>query len=260
MPSDRKFGPHLVWVVFAVGFLMSPVTFSQVQVNPVVIELAANQRAATVKISLSDTAKAPIRLQAELLRWEQNIQGEDLTIPGNDLLVTPPIATIQPGETQLFRIAIRGTRSTPEEIAYRLIFEDIAEPSPPASDNASPGGASIDFRMRYDLPVMVAPTGKIINALRWKPCPAGNPAASRAPVEACVRLNNAGNRRVKVQNLMLAGDGWQQAMPLKDGINVLVGAEREWRVPLQPGQTGALRGVQVQTARGETLQAAAGGF
>ena len=124
---------------------------------------------------------------------------------------------------------------------------------------------SINFRMRYDLPVLVAPAGPVANALRWKPClpkaaPAPVASSAKPPAEACVRLLNAGNRRVKVQTLTLTGDGWEQALPLKDGENVLAGAEREWRVPLAKGQTGALRGVEVQTARGETLQAETGGF
>lgn len=260
MTTYRKLCLSRIWMALGTGVMLSASALAQVLVNPVVIEFGAKQRAATIKISLSDTAKAPMRLQAELMRWEQNLQGDDLVSPGNELLVTPPIADLQPGDTQLFRVAFRGARSAPEEIAYRLILEDIAEPSKAVLENTPPGAVAINFRMRYDLPVMVAPTGKISNALRWKPCPV-EPLASRpAAAEACIRLNNVGNRRVKVQTLTLVGDNWQQSLNFKEGINVLVGAEREWRMPLQPGQTGALRGLQVQTARGETLQAEAGGF
>jgi fimbrial chaperone protein len=269
MKIDRTFGVPRSWILLGAGIMMNAAALSQVLVSPVVIEFGAKQRAATVKISLSDTAKAPMRLQAELMHWEQNLQGEDVMSPGNELLVTPPIADLQPGGTQLFRVAFRGTRAAPEEIAYRLILEDIAEPGTAVSDNTPQGSVAINFRMRYDLPVMVAPTGKIMNVLRWKPCPAdtaraSGPTSAVSPGagsnEACMRLLNSGNRRVKVQTLTLVGDGWQQALPLKEGINVLAGAEREWRIPLQPGQTGAVRGVQVQTPRGETLQAEAGGF
>ena len=210
-----------------------------------------------------------MRLQADVLRWGQNLKGDALTEATDDLLVTPPIAELQPGQQQLFRVALRGARPAPEELAYRLIFEDIAEPT----ESASVGqGMSIKFRMRYDLPLLLAPTGPVVNVLRWKPCPLdgalapanaaaapAKPGAIRA-AEACIRLLNTGNRRVKVQTLTLAGEGWQQTLPLKEGENVLVGTEREWRVSLKTSQTGALRGVQVQTARGETLQAEAGGF
>ncbi|MFZ3141440.1 molecular chaperone [Polaromonas sp.] len=238
-------------------------------INPVLVELGTRQRVVAVTVSLSDTARAPMRLQANLLRWEQDVQGKAVTEPSDDLLVTPPIADLRPGDKQVFRVTLRGVRPAPEELAYRLILEDVAELTA-AADSAP--GMNIKFRMRYDLPVLVAPIGPLVNTLRWKPCPPeaalasanvasapAKPTTARSP-EACVRLLNAGNRRVKVQTLTLTGDNWQQALPLKDGVNVLAGAEREWRVPLQAGQTGALRGAQVNTARGETLQAEAGGF
>lgn len=250
---------------FAAAMLASGMVPAQALINPVVVELGARQRTAAVTVTLSDQASAPMRLQAALLRWKQDAQGQALTEPSDVLLVTPPIAELQPGSQQVFRVALRGMRPAPEELAFRLILEDIAEPA----DTAIAPGMVIKFRMRYDLPVLIAPAGPVVNALRWKPCtPVAAPAEPALPAtppavrqgEACVRLLNAGNRRVKVQKLTLAGDGWQQALSLKEGENVLVGAEREWRVPLAKEQEGALRSVQVQTARGETLQAEAGGY
>lgn len=255
VPANRRLLDRGGWLAGAglvTALLASGTTLAQVLISPVVVELGARQRAVAVTVSLSDQARAPMRLQAELLRWTQDVQGQAVTEPSDELLVTPPIADLRPGGQQVFRIALRGPRPAPEELAYRLILEDVAEPTA-AADSAP--GILIKFRMRYDLPVLVAPAGPVANALRWKPCPPAD-----RPAEACVRLRNAGNRRVKVQTLTLAGDGWQQALSLKDGVNVLAGSEREWRVPLQAGQTGALRGVQVLTARGETLQAETGGF
>jgi hypothetical protein len=75
-----------------------------------------------------------------------------------------------------------------------------------------------------------------------------------------VRFLNAGNRRIKFETITVTGDGWKQELSLKTGENVLAGAQREWLVPLARGQAGAPRGVQVRTARGETLQAESGDF
>ncbi|MDB5907733.1 MAG: pilus assembly protein chaperone PapD-like protein [Massilia sp.] len=259
-------GGWLAGAGLVAALLASGTALAQVLISPVVVELGTRQRAVAVTVTLSDTVRAPMRLQADLLRWKQDVQGQAVTEPSDDLVVTPPIAELRPGGQQVFRVALRGVRPAPEELAYRLILEDVAEPSA-AADSAP--GMVIKFRMRYDLPVLVAPAGPVANALRWKPCATeGAPSALALPVappaiphaEACVRLLNAGNRRVKVQKLTLAGDGWQQALSLKEGENVLAGAEREWRVPLAKGQAGPLRSVQVLTARGETLQAEAGDF
>lgn len=256
--SRSSWSDQLRWLtaagLVAAILLASSLVSAQVLISPVVLELGARQRAIAVTVSLSDKASAPMRLQAELLRWRQDVDGAPITVPSDDLLVSPPIADVQPGGKQVFRVALRGPRPAPEELTYRLILENIAEPTVAAD---STPGMNIKFRMRYDLPVLVAPVGPVVNALRWKPC--GTDAASM-PAKACVRLLNAGNRRVKVQTLTLLGDHWQQALSLKDGDNVLAGDEREWHVPLQAGQTGPLQGIEVITARGETLQADAGGF
>lgn len=242
----------LAWICLASG----PAA-SQVLINPVVVEFNTNQRIASVTVSLSDKAAAPMRLQAQVLRWEQDPHGADVSQPSNDLLVTPPIADVRPGEKQLFRIALRGARQGPAELAYRLILEDVASAAP---GNSGANSMSIQFRMRYDLPVLIAPSSPVVNALQWQLCqPAALPGESIAP-GACVRILNAGNRRVKVKTLTLVGDGWQQAWADKDGINILAGAQREWHVPLEAGKSGPPRGVQIFTARGETLQAEGAAF
>lgn len=257
LQASRRLWRHGGWwagALLLVALLQMGIASAQVLITPVVLELGARQRAIAVTVTLSDKASAPMRLQAELLRWRQDAQGAPLTTPSDDLLVSPPIADVQPGGKQVFRVALRGPRPAPEELTYRLILENIAEPEVAAD---STPGMMIKFRMRYDLPVLVAPAGPVVNVLRWKPC---EPDVATSTATACVRLFNAGNRRVKVQTLTLMGDQWQQALSLKDGKNVLAGSEREWHVPLQAGQAGALQGVQVSTARGETLQAEAGGF
>jgi len=246
-------GRHGLWLA---ALLANDLALAQALINPVVVELGGRQRSAAVTVTLSSNASAPIRLQTEILRWTHDVQGAPMTEPSDDLLISPPIADLQPGDKQVFRIAMRGARPAPEELAYRLILEDVAEP---ATGTDSAPGMVIKFRMRYDLPVLVAPVGAVVNVLRWKPCSPGVLSPS-ATAEACIRLLNAGNRRVKVQTVTLISDNWTQALSLKDGVNVLAGAEREWRVPLQAGQTGTPRNVQINTTRGEMLQAEAGGF
>ena len=70
-----------------------------------------------------------------------------------------------------------------------------------------------------------------------------------------MRLINAGNRRVKVQKLIVSGDGWQETLSLKAGYNVLVGAERDWQLPLSQAQRNSILRVQVLTADGGVLAA-----
>ena len=245
-------------LVLALGAL-SPCAVAQFLVDPVVIEMQSRQRVAMVSVTVSPKLKAPVTLQTEVLAWKQDLGGKQVLEETGELLVSPAIASVKPGQRQVFRIGLRGQRSSPDEGAYRLIIEDVSEPE---SGSLGKEGLGVTLRIRNDLPVMIAPVGKVTTAVRWNPCPAGAAApagATRVP-DTCVRLLNAGNRRIRVQTLTLTGDGWQQPLVPKDGGVVLAGTEREWRVPLAKNQTGAVRSVQVQTARGETLQAEAGGF
>lgn len=241
--------------VAAFGLLGAGLASAQVLLQPVVLEMSPRQRTVVVSVTLSDKAAAPLRLQAQLLRWSQDTEGRSVTEPTEELLVSPPIADLQPGKRQVFRVAVRNARPLREEAAYRLVLEDIAEPPTDESGKPMPG---VNIRMRYDMPVMLAATGKVTQALQWKPCAAPPPGPRMA--EACVRVRNAGNRRIKVQEMQLAGDGWRQALAVKENATILAGAERELRVPLQGARGGAVKEVRLQTAHGENLQAEPGGF
>jgi len=248
--------------VLLVGTLGLPVSSDAagLSISPVVVEIDSPRRA--VAVTVTNQGDQAVTFQTEAMVWQQ-VNGVDQFEPTDELLVVPPIVEVPPNASQIFRVTLRVPRPSPVERTFRLILEDVSE------DETSTGQASVAFKFTHNLPVMVAPSGNVSNAVRWKPCPPeasataasalAKPTTARSP-ETCIRLFNAGNRRVKVQALTLTGDNWQQALPLKDGVNVLAGAEREWRVPLQAGQTGVLRGVEVQTTRGETLQAETGGF
>ena len=221
---------------------------AQALISPVLVEFAPKQKIATVRVTLSDKAIKAMRLQAQLLEWGQDLHGAPVTKPSDALIVTPRIAELQPGQTQVLRLALRAGLPAGRERAYRLVLEDIATPS--SVDLG--GGAAVNFRLAYDLPVMVAPRGAIVNALRWRNCVAD--AAPRLASGVCVRVANAGNRRVKVQSVTVSGDGWQQVLELKEPDAALAGAEREWIVPAATA-AGPLRDVEVRTATGERLRA-----
>lgn len=220
-----------------------------VTISPVVIEVDSPRKAAAIKVT-NDGDQALI-LQSDTLVWTQ-VNGVDHYAPSDELLVVPPIVTVPPNSSQIFRVMLRVPKNAGTERTFRLLLEDIT------NYQTVEGQTQIALKFTHNLPVLIAPAGKVVKAFRWKPCAPRAVAALSA--EACVRLFNAGNRRVKVKTLTLTGDGWQQALSLQDGENVLAGAEREWRVPLSSGQTGSPIAVQVHTMQGERLQAEAGGL
>ena len=241
-------------LAFVIGLVL-PVCSAQVSISPVVIEIDMPRR--PVAISVTNSGGRPIRLQAEVLLWQQT-DGKDRYEPSDALLVVPSIVDVPANSTQVVRVVLRSPVPSPVERTYRLVLDDITE------EKAEGGGASISFKFTHNLPVMIAPSGKVLSTMRWKPCAetveTSIPVRAAQLKQACVRLFNTGNRRIRVQTLVLSGDGWEQALSYSAGENVLVGSERELRVQLKPGQTGAVSGVQVFTGLGETLKVESGRF
>lgn len=234
---------------------------AQVLIQPVTPEFAPRQRVLTVTVTLAERAPAPVRLQAQVLRWRQDALGRDLTEAASELVVSPPLAEIKPGHRQVFRIALRQPQPLRQEGTYRLVLEDVAQA--PVTESTGETQAGLHIRMKYDLPVMVPPEGRIVQALRWKPCsvaPRNGPAADAA-TDACVRIENAGNRRIQLAHLRVAGDGWEHQMTMPEGgALVLAGAQRELRIPAASGRAGAIRRVEARNARGETVPVDPGGM
>ncbi|MEJ8839996.1 fimbrial biogenesis chaperone [Ramlibacter sp. AN1133] len=244
-------GERASWLIractFVIALLGAAAAAAQALISPVVVEFAPKQRIATVRITLSDKAIKPMRLQTQLLQWRQDLHGAPVIQPSEDLIVTPRIAELKPGQQQVLRLALRGSLPAETERAYRLVLEDIAPPS--ALDLG--GSAAVNFRMAYDLPVMVAPRATVVNALRWRACPTANTSSRSAGV--CVRIANVGNRRVKVQSMTIRGDGWQHVLTLKEADALLADSEREWVVPATVA--GPLREVEVRTTTGDVVHA-----
>ena len=72
-------------------------------INPVI---EGDDRAAA--LWLENPGKAPVTLQVRVYAWAQ-LDGRDAYAPQDEVLGTPPIVSIQPGERQLIRL----TRTTP---------------------------------------------------------------------------------------------------------------------------------------------------
>lgn len=228
--------------------------YAQVLIQPVVVELSQQKRVASVAVSLSSTAKSPLRLQADVFHWAQGLDGRPITGHTDDLLVTPPLTVIRPGERQVFRVAFRHASPSNDELAYRLLIEDIT--SEADANSLTARDVQVRFRTNYDLPVLVASLGKPTPRLRWKACPDASLNAS----EVCLRVLNDGNRRVRVQKVTVLGANREASMSLQESETLLAGTEREWRIPILGGATLIPQSVLIESGHGETLKAEDGGF
>ena len=131
--------PHAGWVVnllLAIGVLtlnLSPVLAGTFNVSPVKINLSKNSSTAIITVSNSGNSDTTIQLQT--MRWIQDEEGDKLQ-PTREIVATP----------QIFSITVN-------EIAYRLVLDEI--PSPP-----EPGFKGLQVALKISLPIFVQPLSK----------------------------------------------------------------------------------------------------
>lgn len=217
--------------VIAVGILLASVA-QAVTISPVIVKITPAHR--VVAVTVSNDSELPLTLQVDTLAWTQS-GGEDRNEENHDLLVVPPIAEIKPGDSQIFRVTLRRPVSAVAERAYRLVLDDVSEIQKKTE------GIGVTFSFSHRLPVFVAGTGKIGPKPHLRMCPA--PAQS-----GCVRLENEGDRFVKIMKLTVKGRNLTQDLG-GTGTRILAGAWKQWTFAWPANSNGPLI-VNAETSAG----------
>jgi fimbrial chaperone protein len=216
----KMLGINRNWLLPCVLFsLLWAHAASALTIEPVLVELTPTRQVASITVSNPSDHSA--NLQAEVLSWQQS-KGADQYKETEALFVIPAIAEIAPGGTQVFRVALRGPMPSTVEQAYRLILEEI-----PDEGDRTQTGSVINLKYRFSLPLFISPLEAVRTDLRWSQC--------AAPTnKVCIQLDNRGNRRIRLSELTVSGDGWHQTVP--GGDTVLTGSEKQWILDLSAGQ------------------------
>ncbi len=216
--------------VLAVAALLPPPSTAvagSFTISPLRAELSARARTAALTVRNEDAS--PVVVQATAVLWEQR-EGTDALTPSQDLIVSPAVFTLEPGASQLLRVALRRGADPGRELSYRLLLEEV--PS-----QAGTGGTGLTVALRLSLPVFVAPLAAADAQLQWQ-------ATRNADGALIVEASNTGNVHFQVRELVLTADG---AEPLRNAAAgyVLPGAKRSW----------TFEGAAAAPAQGARLQA-----
>jgi fimbrial chaperone protein len=123
---------------------------SSFTVTPLRVDLSAQSPAAIIDVI--NTSPAALTMQVQQRSWTQ-ADGADAHADVRDLIVSPAIFTLQKGEKQVVRIALRGAPDARRERAYRVLVSEVPVPQLKVAPDAS--GFRVALRM--DLPLFVAP-------------------------------------------------------------------------------------------------------
>lgn len=205
----RQFELAVKCVCLAAFLFSADAQSSNFSINPLRIYLDGKTRSGTVV--LENQSDESLMVQTTMNLWSQQDGRDDLIVPTEDLVVSPPIFTVKAKSKQVIRV---GNLKKPDEFkesTYRLYIDEVPPPR-------KPGETGVVVAVRMSLPVFVAPSGgKAQSDLRWK----------LAPVDAkSVRLNfrNAGNAHIQVTGVRVAlPDGTPLALIPSTMVYILPG-------------------------------------
>ena len=163
---------------------------SSVLIWPIDPVLEADQQASALWLENrgDDTANLQIRVFA----WSQS-EFNDQYQNQRDIIGSPPVAKIEPGQRQLVRLT--RTREVPpgQELAYRIIIDEIPSAKPITPEGDAKSAAAIRFQMRYSVPLFAYGAGlwsKADTTRQRDPKSAGVPQLSwprtGGPTSTCV--------------------------------------------------------------------------
>jgi len=186
-------------------------------VAPIRLDFHGSERAGGITVSNDDKIK--LSFQVRLMRWSQDAAGEDVYKESRDLVYFPRLMSVEPQERRVVRV---GTQAPAGEVegTYRLIVEEMMPAAP------DPSGTTIAVRMRFAIPIFVAPVQPVA-----KPVLEGLTVAGG---RVRFRLRNAGNQHVKLETISLRrGDTVLQEAA---GWYVLPGAQRSFGIAVPAGE------------------------
>jgi len=213
---------------------------ADVTLMPVNVKLDRNNDRSTVQVM--NNGQEPVVMQAEAIAWTR-LNGQDQDAPTSELIVNPPVFTVQPGQTQVLRVGLRRNQVLEQEATYRIVLREV--PMPRTSDLTTASG-SVRVLVTMRVPVYVAPA-QVRRNERWQ--------LSRAPNgDVLARVNNDGNVHLKVSELRLQDNGGAALVAIAQKGSQSVIFPGEQRVFRLPNETRAAQ-VQIQTDEGVQMMA-----
>ncbi len=245
--TGRRFG-SLAWLAaLLLTAFAGTASASSLQVSSTTVEFHAEQQAQA--LWLSNSGDKPLHAQVRIEQWTQANGTEQLT-PTRDLVASPAIVEIAPGQKQLVRL-LRLQASPPTgELAYRVLVDELPETNAPA-------GAGLTLLLRYSIPTFVLLPGVTPFIERTSPTPPTDLTKVSATLHGGIlSIANNNDSRLRIKQLVYVNPDGSRVV-LNDGLfgYALAGQRMQWRLALpastQPG--GSLRAMFNHDAQEQAL-------
>lgn len=230
----------LVFCLFCVAALAlcGPGFAGSFEVSPVRLEFDGGTPAKVLTLR-NNSDEEKIVVQARIFKWTQ-VDGVDVTTPTTDLIVNPPIFTLNSSTQQLVRIGPRDpalNMSSSNELSYRIMLTEL----PKAPDAAFRG---VGVTLNISIPIFFPPKGS-----DSQPLPSISTTRD-AEGRVVATIENVGSKNFKVSKVALTNLDTKQALEeIARAQYVLPSSRLTWTFkPALPPD--ARFGISVETERG----------
>lgn len=211
----------------------APALASSFNISPIRVELAGGRR--TEALTLRNADEAPVVVQVHVVAWLQK-DGADQFDATREMLVTPPVLQLPGNGEQIVRVALRGQPDRSQELAYRVVFEEVPQAAPA-------GFTGLRVALRLSVPIFIAPTlGKAHADLSWElhTLPDGR-------LEVAATNHGSAHSQVTDFEVQSSGTAWQSTT----GKYVLPGSRVSWVLKAQPGPAQGTYSIRGHSDQGE---------
>ena len=241
--SRHSFVRCVMWTMVMLGASQAQAA-SSVLIWPIDPVLEADQQASA--LWLENRGNETANLQIRVFGWSQSGFAEQYQNQ-RDVIGSPPVAKIEPGQKQLVRLT--RTKDVPpgQELAYRIIIDEIPSAQPATADGGKTA-AAIRFQMRYSVPLFAYGEGlwsKEDSTRARDPKGVGLPQLSWRTVavdgKPYVEVRNQGAVHARLTDVAIKQAG--QSKPMAEGLlgYVLPGAVMRWPAPVPLTNESALQ-------------------
>jgi fimbrial chaperone protein len=191
-------------------------------VLPVNIFFSPGQLATTLTVTNHGNSETSIQIR--VYAWNQE-KGEDQLTKTDELLVSPPLATIAPETTQVVRLILRKPAQD-RETTYRILLDQIPPPAEPGI---------VHIVLRLSIPIFAQPMTRVVPHIQFH--------IERDEGQLFLVGINDGLRHDAIRNIELSTKDGRKLKEEPDALPyILAGATRRWAISTQdplplPGQT-----------------------
>ncbi len=222
--SFRRMAAALAHVSAAVILLFAgpAATAQSLAVLPVNILFSPGQKASSLTVTNKGTSETAIQIRA--FAWTQTDRDDQLT-DSDAVVLSPPLATIAPGASQVVRLILRQLPQG-REATYRILIDQIPPP-------AEPGVVHMVLRM--SIPIFAEPPTRAVPHVQFH-------LQVDSGKLVLVGINDGLSHEV-VRDVVLTTSDWRKLKGESDAPPyILAGVTRRWTIATEgplplPGET-----------------------